>query len=222
MAEALRDLGIRNGKIGIKERIRFFFDGIRKEAPHMDYVSTDTVTIECRVIKSPAEIALMQKAADITIVAYKVTVAKFEKGMTNDDIRAIASQAHRALGVSGSIGAQIAKASANPHGSIKHIEVKEGDIVLMDGGCSVDGYRSDISRTILFGEPTPKQIELVFLRFFYFLGAKPLSYIGSLHRHPEALILSGLECFFPPNPSSIPCPNLILTSLNPLVQFWHV
>jgi len=160
VAEAFRDIGIRNGKIGIEERVRFFlFDGIRKEAPHLDYVSADPVTIKCRVIKSPAEIALMQKAADITIAAYKVTVAKIEKGMTNDDIRTISSQAHRALGVSGSIGAQIAEASANPHGSIKQIEVKEGDIVLMDGGCSVDGYRSDISRTIVFGESTPRKRE---------------------------------------------------------------
>jgi Xaa-Pro dipeptidase len=160
VVEAFRDLGIRDGKIGIEERVRFFlFDGIRKEAPHLDYVSADPVTIECRVTKSPAEIALMQKAADITIAAYKFTVAKIEKGMTSDDIRAIASQAHRALGTSGSIGAQIAEASANPHGSIKRIEVKEGDIILMDGGCSVDGYRSDISRTIVFGEPTSKQRE---------------------------------------------------------------
>jgi Xaa-Pro dipeptidase len=160
VAEAFRDLGIRNGKIGMEERVRFFlFDGIRKEAPHLEYISADPVTIECRMIKSPAEIALMQKAADITIAAYKVTVAEIKKGMTNNDIRAIASQAHRALGVSGSIGAQIAEASANPHGSIKRIEVKEGDIVLMDGGCSVDGYRSDISRTIVFGDPTPRKRE---------------------------------------------------------------
>jgi len=160
VAEALRDLGIRDGKIGMEERVRFFlFDGIRKEAPYLDYISADPVTVECRVIKSPAEIALMQKASDITIAAYKVTVAKIEKGMTNDDIRAIASQAHAALGASGSLGAQIAEASANPHGSTKRIEVKEGDVILMDGGCSVDGYRSDISRTIVFGEPTPKQKE---------------------------------------------------------------
>jgi Xaa-Pro dipeptidase len=160
VVEAFRDLGIRDGKIGIEERVRFFlFDGIRKEAPHLEYVSADPVTIECRVIKSPAEIALMQKAADITIKAYKATVAEIEKGMASEDIRAIASQAHRALGVSGSIGAQIAEASANPHGSIKRIEVKEGDIILMDGGCSVDGYRSDISRTIVFGKPNPKQEE---------------------------------------------------------------
>jgi Xaa-Pro dipeptidase len=80
--------------------------------------------------------------------------------MTKDDFRDISAAAHAALGVSGGIGAQIAEASANPHGSIKHIELKEGDFVLMDGGCGVDGYRSDISRTIVFGEPNQRQREI--------------------------------------------------------------
>ncbi len=161
VAQVLADRGIRSGRIGIEERVRFFlYDGSRKAAPHLEYVSADPVTIECRVIKSPAELALMQKAADITIEAYKVSVAMLEVGMTRSDFRAISGRAHAALGVSGGIGAQIAEASANPHGSIKRIELKEGDIVLMDGGCGVDGYRSDISRTIVFGEPTSRQREM--------------------------------------------------------------
>jgi Xaa-Pro dipeptidase len=161
IAEILQDRGVQDGKVGIGERVRFFLcDGIRKEAPYLKYVSADPVTIGCRVIKSPAEIALMQKANDITIEAYKASIARLEKGMTKDDFRVISSAAHSALGVSGGIGAQIAEASANPHGSIKHIELKEGDIVLMDGGCNVDGYRSDISRTIVFGEQTQRQTEM--------------------------------------------------------------
>ncbi len=161
VAEIFSDRGIQTGRIGMEERVRFFlYDGIRKEAPQLEYTSADPVTIGCRVIKSPAEIALMQKANDITLEAYKTTVAMLEKGMTQHDIRGISSQAHAALGAGGSIGAQIAEASINPHGSIKRIELKEGDIILMDGGCSVDGYRSDISRTIVFGEPTQRQREM--------------------------------------------------------------
>jgi Xaa-Pro dipeptidase len=161
VAEIFHDRGILHGKVGMEERVRFFlFDGIRKEAPHLEYVSADPVTVGCRVIKSPAELALMQKANDITIEAYKASIARLEKGMTKDDFRAISTEAHRVLGVNGGIGAQIAEASANPHGSIKHIELKEGDIVLMDGGCDVDGYRSDISRTIVFGEPNQHQREI--------------------------------------------------------------
>ncbi len=161
VAQVLSDRGIRSGRVGIEERVRFFlYDGIRKAAPRLEYVSADPVTIECRVIKSSSELALMQKAADITIEAYKASVAMLEAGMTRNDFRAVSGRAHAALGVSGGIGAQIAEASANPHGSVKHIELKEGDIVLMDGGCGVDGYRADISRTVVFGEPTNRQREM--------------------------------------------------------------
>jgi len=161
VAEILNDRNILHGKVGIEERVRFFlYDGIRKEAPHLEYVSADPVTVGCRVIKSQAEIALMQKANDITIEAYKASIARLSKGMTKEDFSVLSAAAHKALGVSGGIGAQIAEASANPHGSIKHIELKEGDIVLMDGGCNVDGYRSDISRTIVFGEPNERQMEI--------------------------------------------------------------
>jgi Xaa-Pro dipeptidase len=161
VAEILQDRGISDGKVGMEERVRFFlFDGIRKEASHLEYVSADPVTVGCRVIKSSAELALMQKANDITLEAYKASIARLEKGMTKDDFFAISSAAHRALGANGGIGAQIAEASANPHGSVKHIELKEGDIILMDGGCDVDGYRSDISRTIVFGEPSQRQRDM--------------------------------------------------------------
>jgi Xaa-Pro dipeptidase len=161
VAEVFRDRGIRTGKVAMEERVRFFlFDGIRKEAPGLEYVSGDPVTIECRVIKSPAEIALMQKASDITIEAYKASIAMLKAGMTAADFRQISERAHSALGATGGINAQIAEASANPHGSIKRIELKEGDIVLMDGGCAIDGYRSDISRTIVFGEPSTRQQEM--------------------------------------------------------------
>jgi len=161
VAQIFSDRGIRKGKVGMEERTRFFlFDGIRQAAPTLGYISADPITVGMRVIKSDTELALMQKAADITIEAYKASVAMLEKGMTKNDFRAISGRAHGALGVSGGIGAQIAEASANPHGSIKHIELKEGDIVLMDGGCGVDGYRSDISRTIVFGEPSNKQREV--------------------------------------------------------------
>jgi len=161
VAQALNDRGVRRGKVGMEERVRFFlYDGIRHETPQLEYVSANPVTVECRVIKSNAELALMQRANDITIEAYKALVAMLEPGMTGSDIRAISSRAHSALGASGGISAQIAEASAKPHGSTKRIELKEGDVLLMDGGCSIEGYRSDISRTIVFGEPTKRQREM--------------------------------------------------------------
>ena len=156
--QAFADRGIRNGKIGIEEKVRFFvLDGIRKQSPGYDFVSADPVTIGCRVIKSVAEIALMQRANDITIVAYRSAVATLKEGMTPSEFSSNCSAAFRALGVSGSADANFGKSSAFPHGSSQPQKLKEGDIVLMDGGCSVHGYQSDISRTVVFGTPSGRQ-----------------------------------------------------------------
>jgi Xaa-Pro dipeptidase len=161
IAGAFQDLGLRTGRIGFEEQARFFvFDGIKKEAPALDYVSADPVSIGCRVIKSPAEIALMQRANDITVEAYKAAIEMLRPGMTSADFSANAQAAFRALGVSGGIGASFGISSSFPHGSIKPLRLKEGDVVLMDGGCSVEGYRSDVSRTIVFGVPTQKQRDI--------------------------------------------------------------
>jgi len=162
IAGALGDMGIRSGNIGIEERLRFFiFDGVRKEAAHLNYVSGDPVTMNCRMIKTPAEIALMKKASDITIAAYKAGVALLHEGMSPGDFGSITADAHSRLGAPGEIGVNFGQASAFPHGSIQPQHLKKGDIVLMDGGCKVEGYSSDISRTIVFGaEPTKRQREV--------------------------------------------------------------
>ena len=158
VAGILRDRGVRSGTVGMEERVRFFlFDGIRQAMPGTRFVSADPVTIGCRVIKSAAELALMQRANDITVAAYKAAIATLYAGMPREEFSDNAAAAHEKLGASGRIGAQFGEASAYPHGSSKPQVLQEGDIVLMDGGCSVDGYRSDISRTIVFGEPTQRQ-----------------------------------------------------------------
>jgi Xaa-Pro dipeptidase len=161
VAQILRDRGITSGKIGIEERVRFFlFDGIRKEAPGLEYVSADPVTVGCRVIKSAAEIALMQRANDITVEAYRAACTTLKEGMTQYEFGANCAAAFKALGVGGGAFAGFGKYSAYPHGSIQPQKLKEGDIVLMDGGCSVEGYQSDITRTLVFGKPTPRQREI--------------------------------------------------------------
>ena len=158
IASALKGLGIAGGNIGIEERLRFFiYDGIRKEAPQLVFISADPVTIPCRLIKSAAEIALMQKASDITIAAYKVGVSMLREGMSPADFSAITAEATSKLGGSGEIGVNFGKASAYPHGSIEPQKLKKGDMVLMDGGCQVQGYCSDISRTVVFGAPPTKR-----------------------------------------------------------------
>ncbi|HYA49150.1 MAG TPA: Xaa-Pro peptidase family protein [Burkholderiales bacterium] len=161
IARVLADRGLRTGRIGIEERVRFFvFDGLRKEAPGFDSVSADPVTVGCRSVKSPAEIALIQRANDITVEAYKAAIAMLKEGMSKGDFGANAAAAFRALGAPGGIGASFGEQSSLPHGSIKPRTLREGDVVLMDGGCNVGGYQSDVSRTVVFGRPNQRQREV--------------------------------------------------------------
>jgi Xaa-Pro dipeptidase len=161
IAGILTDRGARTGKLGIEETTRFFFvDGIRKESPGVEMVSADPVTVGCRILKSPAELALMKRANEITIEAYKAAVASLDEGMTHTAVSGIISAAFRAMGVNGGAGVQFAEFSAFPHGSSKLQTLEEGDIVMMDGGCGVEGYRSDITRTVVFGKPTDRQRQI--------------------------------------------------------------
>lgn len=155
----LKERKLAAGKIGVEETVRFFVsDGLARLLPDARIVSGAPVVRGCRMIKSPAEIALMQTASDITIAAYRHTWPRIEKGMTPRDIGAIMNRATAALGgVPEFELILLGEASAYPHGSGKPQAVREGEVVLMDCGCAVEGYQSDISRTFVFGEPTKKQ-----------------------------------------------------------------
>ncbi|MCK5245728.1 aminopeptidase P family protein, partial [Candidatus Bipolaricaulota bacterium] len=161
VAEILADKGIADGRIGFEESTRFLlFNGICHAAPDAKILSADPVTIPCRGIKSAAEIALMQRAMEITSEAFKACIARLHIGMSQAEFAELSVAAHKALGVKGHIDVQFGESTAFPHGSKKMTFLKEGDVVLMDGGCTVEGYWSDISRTIVFGEPTDRQREI--------------------------------------------------------------
>ena len=157
MAQALPG----TGRIGIEERVRFaVYDGLRKRLPAAEFVSADPVTVGCRVIKSPAELALMQRANDITIEAYKAALSTLREGMTQRELSGNIAAAYRALGVQGFAMAIFGKYTAFPHGSSTPQQLREGDMVLIDDGCSVEGYQSDITRTTVFGKPTARQRQI--------------------------------------------------------------
>ena len=161
VAEIFRDRGVRTGRVGIEERVRFFlYDGIRQAAPRLQFVSATPVTAGGRMFKSPAEIALMQKANDLTIIAYQATVDSAREGMTQDEFTGNCAAAFRALGVQGGVFCSFGKYTAFPHGSSTPQKLKEGDIVLMDGGCSVEGYQSDITRMFVLGKPTQRMKDI--------------------------------------------------------------
>lgn len=162
IANILKDRGVATGRVGVEERLRFFiYSGVRAEAPAIDFTDAQPVTAGCRMIKSPAELALMQKASDITIEAFRAAFTTFREGMTQGDLRANIQAAHRALGApDGGASVSFGMFTAFPHGSIEPQQLKVGDVIQVDGGCGIDGYRSDITRTTVFGTPTARQTEI--------------------------------------------------------------
>ena len=161
IADILRDRGA-TGKIGIEERLRFFiYDGIRQELPGAQFVSATPVTAGCRMFKSPAEIALMQRANDITLQAIGAATAKLKEGMTPKQVSDSVASVSRRLGGQSDGGLVIfGKYSAFPHGTVQPQTLHEGDIVLVDCGCSVEGYGSDITRTTVFGRATQRMRDI--------------------------------------------------------------
>lgn len=157
VAFGLKERGLSTGRIGIEERVQFVFvDGIAQANPSATTTSATQVTAGCRMIKSPAEIALMRLANQVTLQAYEAAWKSLKEGMTQHDFAGLVQAAHEKLGFAGSAGVQVGEYSARPHGSVQPQVIREGTILLIDGGCSVEGYRSDISRTFVLGKPTEK------------------------------------------------------------------
>ena len=150
LAQGLQDRGIATGKIGLEETVRFVFaDGIAKAASQAAIASATPVTAGCRMIKSPHEIALMRLASQVTLAAYEAAYRAVKDGMTQPELEDLVQKAHAQLGFNGGTDVQVGEFSAFPHGSVTPQVVHEGTIVLMDGGCTVEGYQSDITRTFV-------------------------------------------------------------------------
>ena len=157
VAQGLKDRGIASGRLGIEETVRFVFsNGVAQAAPTLRVTSGTPVSAGCRMTKDTHELALMRHASAVTLKAYEAAYRALKEGMTQNDFQGLVQAAHRRLGYNGSAGVQVGEYSALPHGSITPQVVKEGTILLIDGGCSVEGYTSDISRTFVLGKATDK------------------------------------------------------------------
>jgi len=157
IAGIVKDRGVQHRRVGIEERVRFFIaDGIRK-ASGMEIADATPVTRGCRVIKTKAEIALMQHANNVTIAAYQAALGSMREGMSQDELAGNITAAFHQLGYNGGISVQFGKWTALPHGSSTPQNLKEGDVVMIDDGVSCEGYQSDITRTTVFGTPTQRQ-----------------------------------------------------------------
>lgn len=157
LAGALRDRGAGRGPVAVEGTTRsFIVDGVRRLMNDVVMTPGDPFVDACRMIKSDHEISLMQAANTITLMALKAARAAVDRGMTEADVGALVARATQSLGGAPLFSlVLINEASAYPHGSKSVQTVREGSVILLDCGCAVHGYQSDISRTFVFGAPAP-------------------------------------------------------------------
>ncbi|AZG74370.1 M24 family metallopeptidase [Shewanella livingstonensis] len=163
-ADVLDNIGLKQAKIGIDESTAFFIsDGISQASPQHRFLSATTVTAGCRMIKSIAELALMQRAKDMTLEVHKATASILREGITTAEVEDFINQAHYAVGApKGSYFCIVlfGEDTAYPHGVKSPKALALNDTVLIDTGCQLHGYNSDITRTYVFGEPNDRQRQL--------------------------------------------------------------
>jgi Xaa-Pro dipeptidase len=157
VAFGLKERGFATGHVGIEERVHFVFvDGIAKALPAATVTSATAVTAGCRMIKSAHEIQLMRLACSVTLQAYEWSWRQLHDGLTQREFGALISSAYGQLGFPGEASVMVGPSSALPHGTIQPQVIREGQIILIDDGCTVEGYQSDISRSFVLGKPSDK------------------------------------------------------------------
>jgi Xaa-Pro dipeptidase len=157
LARGLKDLNISAGTLGVEETVRFAFsDAIAKATSHLKIVSGTAVTAGCRMIKSEHELDLMRLANKATLTAYHAAYQTLHEGMTHAELEEMIMAAYGELGFSGEVDIDIGENSSFPHGSTVPQVIREGTLVMLDDGCTVEGYQSDITRTFVFGKHSDK------------------------------------------------------------------
>lgn len=157
IAQTLRDKGIATGTLGIEERVPYFMaDGIAQAAPQLHLVNATPVIAGCRAVKSEAELALLQIANDATLACYHAVWQALKPGMTQQDVQTLVAMAYGRMGVRGDVSVNVGKYSAQPHGSREPQKIEEGTVVILDDGCQVHGYTSDMTRTFVLSKASDK------------------------------------------------------------------
>ncbi len=155
--KGLADAGVLTGTLGIEEKTPFTFaNEVMKACPNLHIVDATPVVAGCRMIKSPAEIALMRLANSITMQVYEAVWKSVQPGITTAAFSSLCSRSYQHMGVTGDTSCQTGPSSALPHGSLFPQVIRENEMVLIDDGCSVEGYQSDISRAWVYGKPSDK------------------------------------------------------------------
>ena len=157
VVQGLKDRGIATGRIGVEETMKSVFsDGIAGAGPAMKVVSATPVTAGCRAIKDAHELALIRTACETTLKCYEAVYHALQPGMTQNQVGSLIGAAYGRLGFPGNASVQVGEYTALPHGSATPQTIREGTIIMIDDGCTVEGYQSDITRTFVLGKATDK------------------------------------------------------------------
>lgn len=160
-AAALADRGIRTGRVGVEETAPFtFYDHLRAAAPGLECVSADPVTIACRGRKSAHELELMRLACEATFDVFRAVFASLKEGMSQEEIGKLVEGGFSKMSLHGGALVLLGASAALPHGTIKPQKLQEGEVILIDGGCAVEGYQSDVTRTGILGKPSEKVVRV--------------------------------------------------------------
>ncbi len=163
VADSLSKLGLTHGRIGIDESTPFFVsDGLKHACSNAEFVSAKPITAGCRMQKSTTEIELLLRAKQMTLEVHKAVASILTPGISTKEVTDFIDLAHQKVGAKGSSFCIVlfGEDTAFPHGVKKPKSLQNNDIVLIDTGCLLEGYNSDITRTYVFGEPTQKQREI--------------------------------------------------------------
>jgi Xaa-Pro dipeptidase len=157
LGKGLANRGLSSGVVGLDENMKFVFaDSIRTANPHLTIVSASPVTAGCRMIKDPHEIECLRLACRATLLVYRAVAQSLTAGMTTTNVHELVAAAYRRVGFQGEASLNVDKFTALPHGSAQPQILREGSILMLDDGCSVEGYTSDITRTFVLGTATDK------------------------------------------------------------------
>ncbi|HLW87751.1 MAG TPA: Xaa-Pro peptidase family protein [Terriglobales bacterium] len=162
LIKSLKDCGISTGRLGIEETVKYVFsDGLAKAGAHaIETVSATPVTAGCRMIKSDHEVDCIRIAAHATLSVYEAVYKSMKVGMTGKDVEALVGAAYAQVGFVGNASINIGEYTASPHGSRTPQTIREGTIIMLDDGCKVEGFTSDITRTFVLGKPTHKMVKV--------------------------------------------------------------
>lgn len=155
--KGLRDRGIATGRVGLDEEMKFIFaNSLAQAGRSLTFVVATPVTGGCRMIKDAHEIECIRTACAATLAVYKAVYESLRDGMTNLDVERLVDEGYKKVGLRGDASLNIGTYTANPHGSRSVQTIREGTILMIDDGCKVEGYSSDITRTFVLGKPTDK------------------------------------------------------------------